>query len=163
MTCRRIKQNNVSSIILCYFERQNYVHIGTYFLSINYNIITSCVSLLTLIVTLSQKSWSCGIGSNVALPEQCWGWPCVRPVPRFAPGPQPSSSWVLSFGSDLNNVYRKLIYDEITRFLLFINIPGSATFFMYRGQKNKYTFFMCHNLNVPFFISNKHDVQSYKI
>lgn len=133
-------------MILFYFWQHNYAH--NYFLSINYNMII-CVSLLTLIVTLSQKSWSCGIGSNVALPEQCWGWPCVRPVPRFAPGPQPSSSWVLSFGSDLKNGYRKLGHDEFTRFLLFINVLESATLFMYGGPKNKYTFFMGDNFDTP--------------
>jgi len=153
MTRRRIKRNSVLSIILCYFWPRNYAH--TCFLLINFNLII-CVSLLTLIVTLSQKSWSCGIGSNVALPEQCWGWPCVRPVPRFAPGPQPSSSWVLSFGSDLNIVFRKLIYDEISRFLLFVNVLQSATLLMYRGPINKYTFFMGYNLDMSYFITSKH-------
>jgi len=123
-----------------------------------------CISLLTLIVTLSQKSWSCGIGSNVALPEQCWGWPCVRPVPRFAPGPQPSSSWVLSFGSDLYNVYRKLIFDEITRFLLYCQCPrvNRQHFWCIDGQNINIHFSWATILiHLPYFISNKYDSYSH--
>jgi len=47
-----------------------------------------CFSL-TLMTTLSQKSWSCGMGSKCVTPVY-WVWGFV-----------PSSSWLLSFGSDL--------------------------------------------------------------
>jgi len=48
-------------------------------------------SVFTLITTRSQKSWSWGIGSKLTTPEnsRC----CVGP----------SSSWLLSFGNDLQN------------------------------------------------------------
>lgn len=53
-------------------------------------------SLFTLITTRSQKSWSWGIGSKLTTPEnsRCCG---------------PSSSWLLSFGNDLQESIRKLV------------------------------------------------------
>jgi hypothetical protein len=54
--------------------------------------------VLTLMTTRSQKSWSCGMGSKCCTPVN-WLW-----------GVGPSSSWLLSFGSDLQHRTREVTH-----------------------------------------------------
>jgi len=55
---------------------------------------------LTLITTLSQKSWSCGMGSKV-------------PTPRYWLGLFPSSSsWLANLGRDLFNWTNRLLFSH---------------------------------------------------
>lgn len=73
-----------NNIVWCLFECQSACELIYGCLICLYNDI-----IHTLMTTLSQKSWSCGIGSK---------WACVPPKPRPAP---PSSSWLLNLGNDL--------------------------------------------------------------